>query len=451
MGDPEAASMLSEVASGHATVLAEAVKNGWISAGDGTASERMLILSLDSAQSLLDALHRLRRTFVGTRNPAAKALLASAAKDRNARILLAYAESCPDRFGFFTQETVDRDLYEQLRKEGGRIATVLFWSRLRAALASNSLVFGSWTVVVASSLGLGALAWITRLPLDNCGGVVMLLAVPAILRLSHWSRLGRLVEGYAAQGQPWSWNDGIGRCQRELAAALPGAEPASSDILSRQLGELNWKIAEIPLKETPQLVAIPGRLVALWTTSFICWFIMLAVFVCALNSGISRFRADGWTFSARGFLAGGQNAGTAVPSQNADWSFGDPRRRRIDWNLPRPATMPKVDPAKVLVATPDQVAYALVEGERELIGYHRNTVEPLVAIRVPSEDGLEFILFDGRDGTVAERRIYLLDRLPPTRTWFELDRHAVVYLGTAKTEIDSRQPPEPVDPLAAGP
>lgn len=451
MGDPEAASMLSEVASGHAAVLAEAVRNGWISAGDGAASERILILCLDSAQSLQDALHRLRCAFVGTRNPAAQALLASAAKERNARILLAYAESCPERFGFFTQEAIDRELYERLRKEGERIARALFWLRLRAALASNPLVYGSWTVVVASLLVLGAFAWITRLSPDGCAGVVMLLAVPAILRLSHWSRLGQMVEGYAAQGQPWLWNDGIGRCQSELSAALPGAETAYSDMLSWQLGELNWEIAEIPLKETPQLVAVPGRLAALWATSFTCWIIMLVVFGCAVNSGIGRFRADGWIFSAHGFLAGPHDAGTEVSSQNSDWSFGDPRRRRIDWDLPSPAAIPKVDPSKVLVATPDQVAYALVEGERELMDYRRNTVKPLIAVRVPSGNGLEFILFDGRDGTVAERHIYLLARLPPMRTCFELDKHKVVYLGTAKTEIDARQPAEPADPLAEGP
>jgi hypothetical protein len=95
---------------------------------------------------------------------------------------------------------------------------------------------------------------------------------------------------------------------------------------------------------------------------------------------------------------------------------------------------------RILVATPDQVAFALVEGERELLPYRRRTVQPLIAVRVPTETGAGLVLFDSREGTVAERRVYLIGQMPPTRSWFALDQNQVVYLGPSTPEIDSGPP-----------
>jgi hypothetical protein len=213
---------------------------------------------------------------------------------------------------------------------------------------------------------------------------------------------------------------------------------------------MNWKMTEIPLKQEPQLVTIPGWLPGLWATSMTCWLIMIVVFFSATNEGIKRVRASGWTLSVRSVLTGTEETDPNARRPVTDWSFGDPRRRQIDWDLPRPGIVPGIGVEKIIAATPDQIAYALVEGEREVMSYRRRTVEPLIAVRVPTKSGVEFIVFDSRDGAVAERRIFRVDRLPPVRSWFELDRYLVVYLGASKPEIDSRQS-EPAEVLPVVP
>jgi hypothetical protein len=260
----------------------------------------------------------------------------------------------------------------------------------------------------------------------------------------------RLVEGYVDEAHPWSWLDGIGRCRKEIEAALPGGNLRSPDDLSRQLGEMNWKITEIPLKQSPSLVPVPGWLPAFWTTSITCWLILVLIFASAANAGARRVRASLWSHLTRNVWTGPEDAGAETGIPGGNWSFGDPRRRQIDWDIPRPAVVPTVDVGKILPATPEQVAYALVEGERELLKYRRSTVKPLIAVRVSTSTGQGFIMFDGQDGSVAERRVYQVKHLPPERSWFELDRHLAVYLGVSAPEIETRQP-EPVDVLQGVP
>ena len=156
---------------------------------------------------------------------------------------------------------------------------------------------------------------------------------------------------------------------------------------------------------------------------------------------------NGWRFAWHGVHASAPEVGADSQSPNADWSFGDPRRPRVAWDLPPPSAVPPLGVEKILAATADQVAYALVEGEQELLPYRRLTVKPLIAVRVPTETGLGFILFDSRDGTVAERRGYVLRQMPPTRSWFGLGQYQAVYLGTAKPEAG----PAPPEPAKASP
>jgi hypothetical protein len=229
---------------------------------------------------------------------------------------------------------------------------------------------------------------------------------------------------------------------------VPAVGGVSAEKISLQLAELNWRISEIPLKTPPQLLSPPGRFSALWTTSGACWLIMVLLFCSAAATGVRRVRTHNWRLALQGSQDGSEVGDARRP--DADWSFGDPRRLRIAWDIPRPVTVPAGAVGKILVATPDQVASALVEGERELLPYRRATVEPLIAVRVPTEAGVGFILFDSRDGTVAERRIYLVDRLPPARSWLTLGGRDAVYLGPSKAEVDSR-PPEQVDLLQGVP
>ena len=436
--DPETGSMLAEVATAHSAALARTIEGGWVDKGDQTAWSRLLALALEPPNVLADAQRRVRARFARTRNPVVEELMAVADKDRCAQLVLAYAEFCPERFGFVTQEELDRERYADLKRRAQRLAAALFWLRLGQVLSSNPLVFGPWKVLAGIWLGLAVFAWRAGLLVDAHSWVALLLVVPPMLRLAHWAGFRRLLERHAPEARRWTWLDGVGRCRKELPAAFGGADVPSEDRMVLQLEVLNRKIAELPLKAPPPRVSAPGRLPALWTTSAVSWLILVLVFGSALRSGVHRVRVEGWRII--GFGSGNaiprvvEEVAEESPAAYRDWSFGDPRRQRVAWNLPRPAAIPLIDAEKTLVATPDQVALALVEGERELLPFLRRSVKPLVAVPVPTEAGVGLILFDSRNGTVAERRVYLVGRLPPAPSWLKLAGHEVVFLGNSPPE-----------------
>jgi len=70
------------------------------------------------------------------------------------------------------------------------------------------------------------------------------------------------------------------------------------------------------------------------------------------------------------------DADVKLHAVNPDWSFADPRNQRVAWNLQPHLAAPAIAVEKTLAASPDQVAFALVEGERELLSFLRRTVKP---------------------------------------------------------------------------
>jgi hypothetical protein len=396
---------------------------------------RLLALVLDSPHALAEAQRRVRARFACTRDSAAKELIAATENDRCSQIVLAYAEFCPERFGFVTQETLNRERYNDLKQRAERLAAALFWLRLRRVFRSNPLVFGSWRILAWSWLGLAVFAWRAGLLGLSEIWIGLLLMVPPMLRVGHWAGLGRALGRHAPGAGQWTWRDGVVRCSKELRVTVAGAFVPSEDRIMAHLTALNRKIAEVPLKEALPLVTPPGRLPALWTTSVISWLVMILVFGGAVRSGVHRVRTEGWRIIG---IGSGNPIQTPVvevdpelKSANADWSFGDPRNHRVVWKLPKPAAVPPVEVRTRLEAKPDQVAFALVEGERELLPFLRHSVKPLIAIRVPTESGVGLILFDTGEGTVAERRVYVVGQEPPAPSWLRLGGHDVVFLGAS--------------------
>jgi len=171
-------------------VLEKGIKGGWVDAGDEAASSRLLGLALESPIALADARRRVRARFACTRNQAAKDLIEAAEKeDRCSLILLAYAESCPERFGFVTQESLDNERCADLRKRAQQLATALFWLRLRQVLASNPSVFGRPRILAASWLGLAAFAWRAGLLSNAHNWIALFILVPPLLRVVHCAGL----------------------------------------------------------------------------------------------------------------------------------------------------------------------------------------------------------------------------------------------------------------------
>ena len=431
--DPGAAKLFAEIAAVSTQAAKQAVENGWMPT-DREARAQLLALALESPETLTKAHARLRDHFACTRDPKVETLFSAGTLERSAQVLLAYAERHPDRFGFVTHEEWNRERCLELRKRGEQIATALFWLRLRQALAANPTVFGSWRLFVAASAGAVAAAAFARQGAHGPGWVLWLLVtlLPA-LRLVVFGSLRRLVRRQVTGAKAWTLRDGEKRCRAELSATWREAVTPEPAEIGNQLAKLNSEIAALALKPAPDVVRAPGRFAGIWAGSIAGWLVLAMALGAAAHTGIQRLSA-GRLAPTDAVVRDGiaaiptdeVDADSAGPK--ADWSFGDPRSPRIAWDIPRPASMPAFPMDESAPATPDQVAFALVEGERQLQPYRRHTVKSLIAIRVPAATGVGLMLFDGRDGTVAERRVHLVKEPPRSRTWLEIAGHQVVFL-----------------------
>lgn len=431
--DPAAAGLLSETAALSIQAARQAVENGWMQT-DREARAELLVLSLEPPETLAKVQASLRNRFACTRDPKVEALFSAVGLERSAQVLLAHAGGHPEKFGFVTHEEWNREHYLEIRKQGDQLATALFWVRLQHALATNPVLFGSWRWFAVAWAGAAAGAWLAGWASGaHAWTLLLFIGSLPVLRLAVFWGLRRLVRRHVAGARAWSLRDGARRCREEFLEVWRGKTvPVPGEIADR-LAKLNAEIAAVTLRPPPEIVRSPGRFAGVWAGSVACWLLLATVLGTAARAEIKRVRSA--PQAAAGGVAGdgtratpGDEAGADAAAPSTDWSFGDPRDPRVALDIPKPASLPVITVDRTVPATPDQVAFALVEGERQLLPYRRRTVASLIAIRVPDAAGVGLILFDGRNGTVAERRVHLVKELPKSRTWIELAGHAAVFL-----------------------
>jgi len=438
--DAAAARLLREVTEVHAAVMARAAEKRWVEALDPEAPNVMMALVLQPPGLCAEAHRRLRKKFACARDPLVDGWFKESYLDRPSQVLIAYAERHPDQFGFVSREEWNTGRYRQLAQRGERMGATLFWLRLRLALATNPVSLGPWWLfALCWGLAAGAAATIGRGP-EGLGlrlGIPLLL-LPVALRAGVWSRLGGQVSKWLPSARPWRRSDGGGRCRAEIAELWRGEAAPESRELRRQLAEVNRDIGEIELVPAPKPVRCHSHFWGIWIVSGGCWLVLAAVIAATTRAGVMRFREisqqPGQSIAEAMFFnpAGPDRAPEESAPAGPDWSLVSQAGPKIPWNLKTPKEVP---PLKVLMApraTADQVAYALVEGERLLVPYQRMTIPNAIAVLVPTKRDFGLVLFNGRDGFVDGRRIYVVRELPKPGTWFELGGRRVVYLGTTR-------------------
>ena len=112
--------------------------------------------------------------------------------------------------------------------------------------------------------------------------------------------------------------------------------------------------------------------------------------------------------------------------------FTDPRSVYVNWSFVEPDEAPALPVRGYAKPTPEQVATALIDGQKLLAPYAPQTAQGVIAVPVATADEPGVMLYDVKRRMLLDRRIFKLEQLPRTeRSWYELERKKILYLGEA--------------------
>jgi hypothetical protein len=432
--DPDTARLLSVVSGSATDTMALAEKNEWLSSGDLSGVARLLTCVLEGEGELSRHREELKKQFALTRDPQLEAIFKAPKAKHRELILLAFAAGDPERTGFVTHQEWSRERYMVLRERGERLAAKLFWLRLAQLLKTGPLVFcrwpwvvGIWATLAAAVALLGPPPWSVAVGL---GVAAALLALRVLLCGSQ--RAGVLKYSQTPQ-EPWTLRSRAERCTKEAEAALPGDKLRTPAQVAAELGLINREITNLALKPSPEPVYAPSDLRVGWLGSGVGWLLVLGGLGWSgwshVPDAVPSAQALQLSDAPRAVAESEKPKILLTPEERF---FSDPRSVYVDWNFEEPSEAPALPIRGYAKPTPEQVATALIDGQKLLAPYAPQTAQGIIAIPVAASDQPGVMLYDVRRRMLLERRIFKLEQLPTAdRSWHELDRRKILYLGEA--------------------
>lgn len=431
--DAGAARLLTSLAvtmEGEAT--AQAIKEGWLNLTNPADYARVLLLAMEPERTLQELCKTLRTQFACSRELHIQQLFTKANLSHPELVLLASTAAQPNRFSYVTHADWTRERHEALRHRAERLVRVLFWLRLGQATRAGYMIYGPWPVVLGIWIVMGVVAGfangVGQLPMWILG----LVAVAAALRLASVLGVSLLIHRRAAGASPWLFLTKIDRCAREAAEAF-GAEPIALRVavVRAELAAIRVEVAGLALKPESQRWPKARLLLPAWAGTLAGWALAGFVLVAGYWKPFATRPAPNDSKAAAAEAIGkAMKSGVAEVERTAEDIFYDnPTKPRMRWDVARPADAPVAPLAKVKPASPDDVAMALIEGQRLLLPYQLSTVDALIAVPVQGKNGTGLMLYDGRNRRVIERQVLLPAQLPADKSWFEVDNLKVFYAG----------------------
>jgi len=447
--DASAARLLSTLAGTmEGETMARAIKEGWLNLTNPADYARVLLLAMEPERKLQELHKTLQTRFACSREAPIQKLFSQTKHSHPELVLLASTAAQPERFAYVTHEDWTRERHETLKQRAERLVRVLFWLRLGQATRAGYAIYGPWQVVLGIWIAVGLVAgWpsgVGRLPLWILG----LVAGMAALRLASALGLTLLIRRKAAGAQPWSFRTKINRCAREAAEAHGGESvKLRAAVVNGELAAIRTEIAGLALK--PVLPALPkaGLVLPAWAVTLASWALAVIVLVTSYWNPFATAPApvDPRAAAAEA-IEKAMAAGAGEVERTAEDIFYDnPTKPRARWNVARPEAAAVVPFARVKPASPDDVAMALIEGQKLLLPYQQDTVDALIAVPVEGKKGSGLMLYDGRNRRVIERQVLLPAQLPADKSWFEVDKLKVFYAG-APAPTPPPPPKQAVDP-----
>lgn len=453
--DPGAARLLSTLAGTmEGETTAKAVKEGWLNLTNPADYARLLLLAMEPERKLLDLRHTLQARFACSREPHIQQLFSQEKLRHPELVLLASTAAQPERFAYVTHEEWTRERYEALKQRAERLVRVLFWLRLGQALRAGYLIYGAWPIVLGIWISVGIVAgWpggVGKMP----GYILGLVAGAAALRFASGLGLTLLIRRKAPGTAPWRFLTKIDRCAVEAIGTEAIAPRAA--VVRGELAAIRSEVTGLVLKPLPAPLPKAGRVMPAWGGTLAGWSLVVLVLVMGYwrpSASTAKSPIDPKTAAAEAIEKALKSGAGEAQRTAEDYFYDDPTKPRARWDVARPAEAPAVPLAKVKPASPDDVAMALIEGQKLLLPYQQSTVDSLIAVPVAGSDGSGLMLYDGRNRRVIERQVLLPTELPTDKSWFEVDKLKVFYAGAPlpppppppKPEVDPQKPVDTSD------
>ncbi len=434
--DADTARLLTTVSGNAQDVIAQAEKNEWLKPGDAEVLARLMLCVLEGDADLIRHREDLRKRFALTRDAQLETIFKAPKARHKDLILLAFAAGDPERTGFVTHADWSRERYHVLRERGERLAAKLFWLRLSRVLKAGPLVFGRWPWVALGWIFLGGLvAALAAPPAGLIAGPALVAALCALrLALFAWQR--REVVTFSQVPEPWTLRSSSRRCRVEAVSVLPAEAGSTLHEVLTELHAINREIGSLPLEPKPAAIRLPPPPLVNWSGAVGSWLLI---------AGMSVWTA--WSISppadpslppdlaqATDAAPDGRPAEPVRPKitlTSEEIFFSDPRSLYESWAFEEPAQAPALAVRGYAKPTPEQVAAALIDGQKLLAPYAPQTARGVIAVPVTLEnDEPGIVLYDVTRRMLLDRRIFKLEKLPtPDRSWHELERVKVLYLG----------------------
>lgn len=453
--DPTAGRVLKGLAAKGGAAVRMAQERGWLNPQDHAEFARLLKLSLERTVVLQDRHAQLQAGYATSQDAELARMLGDKTPTPAELVISAFAGQVPDRFGLITHREWRHQRFLAAKTQADAVVSTLLWVRLRQLLEIARLWGAPWQLFVGCSAALAAvIGWLER-------SVTSAALIAVLLLLGRVWLVVRARQAFRRSGEtspPWGWRDGLARSGREAQRALQaaGATPA---VLAERLAGLRAQMVQYGGFQRGRPIQAHWWDVA--AVFGVAAFVTVVMFVHGLAStpavihhtlppapthaptvpAVPRVHVENQADATaptevvhdpEGLLATGRY-------EVVDDGFGRRLRgplRRWDHFAP-PHVAPLVVGRRV-AAKPEQAAFAVVNATLFLQPYVRHSVVGLLAIRVPTTQGVGLMLFNTRDRQLAERDILLIQSPLPLqpRTWYQLDTRRVLYL----------DPPLPLDP-----
>ncbi|MFT3780824.1 MAG: hypothetical protein QM790_02340 [Nibricoccus sp.] len=439
--DPDAARLLSSLASIlNGDSVTKALSQGWLELSNPADYARLVLLAMESDRKLLDLRTGLQERFACTRDANIQALFVQPKLTRPDLVVLASTAAQPERYGYVTHDEWKRERLEELRQRHATVAKALFWTRLGVALRLGYVLFGPWYLVLgiwlAASVAAGWPFGRLHLPLWLVGG----LAALGVLRIGAtlWIRL--VVKKHDAAAAPWGFLSPIARCSQEARRVMGSDAAPHGHSLGNELARIRQEVAALAIKPAPAPFPGPGFVAPGWVGTGLTWSLFLAGLCFGYFRPTSVVEVP--VVDPKAAVAKAIENAMAPSAQEEkptpeEMFYDDPNAPRVPWKVSKPASAQSAAITRLKPATSDEVALALVEGQRLLLPYQRSTIDSVIAVPLGNTPGSGLMLYDGRNRRVIAKSVVMPSQMPTEKSWFEIDRLKIFYAG---------QPPPPPAP-----
>ncbi|HEY9155491.1 MAG TPA: hypothetical protein VIM69_10190, partial [Opitutaceae bacterium] len=458
--DAEAARVLGEFGRLAQGALILAQSNHWVSISDSKDLAALWALAQSGESSLRSTLAAARERYAVSRDERLNDLFSRNALDEIELIVLAKTFADPERFNYITHDVWSGELYSKIRDEGLRIVRAESWFKLALQIRLGAPVLGPMPVFLAIWLISSA-----SVALAHPSRPTLALAL-AVLGLGFFLRGSskRLIQKELRR-HDLMW-DGIlkfsgSSCEQNGLRCVPQMTSVSQKILHLRWLELNRQIGALrgkaPFAPLPRAASF-GFFKAVAFSSGLAFFAVtgtLGYHVVKYPPSIQALKLAWFSFAPKPNahaeksvtttksvidssgqpVAAGATSSTEIESSTA--SAEKPRKivddphvvHQMSWSFTRVDDVKNVTIVDELDATPEQTEAALVAGQAAAKPYRPSTINGLIAVQVPMEDGVGLMLYDGQGAKVSDKHVYKIGYVPLARTWLQLGEHRAIYLG----------------------